>query len=158
MTAARIPGKAKGFSLSNEEEHTMQFVTGATGHIGNVLVRQLLARGERVRVLVRHGRPLPALEGLDVEIVWGDLLDYNSLVQAVRGVNRVYHLAARISLNESEKAETEHVNLEGTRNLAQPIESIKGLSERRPMPLRLCQFCIRLANPGLRLDRRESTL
>ena len=49
----------------------MILVTGATGHIGNVLVRQLLERGEDVRVLVRPGKMPPALEGLNVEIAWG---------------------------------------------------------------------------------------
>ena len=59
----------------------MHFVTGATGHIGNVLVRQLLSRGERVRALVRPTHPPIALEGLDVELVTGDILDPDSLVR-----------------------------------------------------------------------------
>ncbi len=46
----------------------MILVTGATGHIGNVLVRELLGRGERVRALVRPGKMPPALAGLDVEL------------------------------------------------------------------------------------------
>ena len=45
----------------------MNLVTGATGHIGNVLVRQLLARGQKVRVLVRPGRPSLALADLPVD-------------------------------------------------------------------------------------------
>jgi|GEM_PF-4339901 len=63
---------------------TIQLVTGATGHIGNVLFRQLLERGERVRALVRPGKTPLALQGLDVEIFPGDILDLDSLIRAMR--------------------------------------------------------------------------
>ena len=95
----------------------MKLVTGATGHIGNVLVRELLGRGERVRALVRPGKTPFALAGLDVEIVPGDILDVDSLERALRGVDVVYHLAARISLAAGPDLETERVNLDGTRNV-----------------------------------------
>lgn len=95
----------------------MNLVTGASGHIGNVLVRQLLERGERVRALVRPGRPSPALAGLEVEIVPGDVLEPRSLERALDGVAVAYHLAARISLAPGPDPETERVNLEGTRNV-----------------------------------------
>ena len=95
----------------------MNLVTGATGHIGNVLVRELLAGGQRVRALVRSGNIPPALAGLDVEIVHGDVLDRDSLERAMLGVSLVYHLAARISLSSGPDPETERVNLEGTRNV-----------------------------------------
>jgi dihydroflavonol-4-reductase len=95
----------------------MILVTGATGHIGNVLVRELLARGEKVRALVRPGKPPIPLAGLEVEIVPGDILDPVSLIQAMQGVDLVYHLAARISLLPGPDPEVERVNLEGTRNV-----------------------------------------
>ncbi len=95
----------------------MNLVTGATGHIGNVLVRELLRRGERVRALVRPGKRPLALEGLDVEIVWGDILDTDSLEHAMGKVDVVYHLAARISLATGPDPETELANHEGTRNV-----------------------------------------
>ena len=50
----------------------MNLVTGATGHIGNVLVKELLKRGEKVRVLVLPGEDLCPLEGLSVEIYEGN--------------------------------------------------------------------------------------
>ena len=96
---------------------TLHLVTGATGHIGNVLVRQLLERGQRLRALVRPGKNPIALHGLDVEIVPGDVLDADSLVRAMHGVDVVYHLAAKISLAAGPDPEMEHVNLEGTRNV-----------------------------------------
>ncbi len=95
----------------------MQLVTGATGHIGNVLVRQLLEGGQSLRALVRPGKIPIALEGLDVEIAPGDVLDADSLVRAMEGVEVVYHLAAKISLASGPDSETERVNLEGTRNV-----------------------------------------
>jgi dihydroflavonol-4-reductase len=107
----------------------MILVTGATGHIGNVLVRELLGRGERVRVLVRPDKKPVALSGLDVEMIPGDILDDDSLEQAVRGVSLVYHLAARISLTSGPDPETERVNLVGTENVITAI--------RRSGPARL---------------------
>jgi dihydroflavonol-4-reductase len=95
----------------------MNLVTGATGHIGNVLVRQLLDRGEHVRALVRPGKPPLALEGLEVELVPGDILDLDSLERAMQGVEVVYHLAARISLAAGRDSQTELVNHCGTLNV-----------------------------------------
>jgi dihydroflavonol-4-reductase len=95
----------------------MDLVTGATGHIGNVLVRQLLAQGRQVRVLLRGDSLPPALEGLDVDIARGDLLNPPSLENAMRGVEVIYHLAARISLLAGPDPETERVNQEGTSNI-----------------------------------------
>jgi dihydroflavonol-4-reductase len=95
----------------------MHLVTGATGHIGNVLVRQLLARGEKVRAFVRPHANLTALRGLDVELFRGNLLEAEALVRALEGVEVVYHLAARISLDPGPDSETERVNLDGTRLL-----------------------------------------
>jgi dihydroflavonol-4-reductase len=95
----------------------LNLVTGATGHIGNVLVRTLLADGQPVRALVRPGTTPAALDGLDVEIVPGDVRDPASLERAMQGVDVVYHLAARISLATGPDPETEAVNHQGTLNV-----------------------------------------
>ena len=69
----------------------MVVVTGASGHVGAVLVRELLRRGRNVRALVRRDRR--ALEGLDIEEVSGDVLAPESLMQAFEGAETVYHIS-----------------------------------------------------------------
>ena len=92
-------------------------VTGATGHIGNNLVRALLARGERVRALCRRESSPKPLEGLDVERVEGDLRDATSLARAVAGVERVYHVAAMISIRSGDREALWDANVAGTARL-----------------------------------------
>jgi nucleoside-diphosphate-sugar epimerase len=92
-------------------------VTGATGHIGNNLVRALLARQERVRVLVRPESSDKPLAGLDVERVQGDLRDAPSLARAVAGVERVYHVAAMISIRSGDREALWDANVAGTARL-----------------------------------------
>jgi len=92
-------------------------VTGATGHIGNNLVRALLAQRERVRVLCRPGADPKPLAGLDVERFEGDLRDAPSLARAVAGVDRVYHVAAMISIRSGDRDALWDVNVAGTARL-----------------------------------------
>src|SRR5512136_2416534 len=95
----------------------MILVTGATGHIGNVLVRKLLDRGERVRALIWRGEDTTPLQGLPVEQVEGDVLDPASLDIAMRGIRTVYHLAGIISIMPGRDPIVWRVNVEGTRNV-----------------------------------------
>ncbi|MBN2256703.1 MAG: SDR family oxidoreductase [Anaerolineaceae bacterium] len=97
----------------------MILVTGATGHIGNVLIRKLLKRKEHVRAMVLPNEDRTALEGLNIEIVEGDVLDLKSLRQAMQGVDRVFHLAGLISVLPGEDPIVRMVNLTGTRNVAE---------------------------------------
>lgn len=90
-------------------------VTGATGHLGNNVVRALLARGRRVRALV-HSESA-SLEGLDVERRSGDVLDRSSLDHAFRGVDVVYHFAAMVSINPADGPRLTRTNTLGPRNV-----------------------------------------
>jgi dihydroflavonol-4-reductase len=90
-------------------------VTGAAGHAGANLVRALIAGKRPVRALVHTDRK--ALEGLDIEIVEGDVRDFDSLVNAFKGADVVYHLAAYISISKSDWPLLEAVNINGTRNV-----------------------------------------
>jgi len=96
-------------------------VTGASGHIGANLVRELLGRGYEVVVLIRQTSD--ALEGLDVTRVCGDLADRQSLRKAFNGVEQVYHLAAYISIQTGDNDQLELVNIEGTRNVLEACQS-----------------------------------
>lgn len=93
-------------------------VTGASGHVGGNLIRELLKRGRKVRALVRPG-DTRAIEGLEVERSYGDLLDQESLTRAFAGAEVVYHLAARISIRSGDEAEVFRVNVDGTRNVVE---------------------------------------
>lgn len=95
----------------------MNLVTGATGHIGNVLVRALLDRGERVRALILPGEDTTPVEGLDIEKVEGDVLDFPALQAALRGVEHVFHLAGMISILPGRNPLLRLVNVVGTRNV-----------------------------------------
>jgi dihydroflavonol-4-reductase len=92
-------------------------VTGATGHVGNTLVRELLAQGKNVRALVLPGEDTRALKGLDVEQVSGDVLHPETLALAFAGVDVVYHLAGIISIMPGSDALMRRVNVEGTQNV-----------------------------------------
>ncbi len=96
----------------------MILVTGATGHLGNVLIRKLLEQGEKVRALILPGEGCDSLEGLDVEMVEGDVTDVVSLEKAMIGVRVVYHLAGVISIVPGADELMEKVNVEGARNVA----------------------------------------
>ena len=91
------------------------FVTGGSGHVGANLVRELLARGVAVKALVRGD--VAALEGLDVERVEGDLRDAASLERALVGCDRLYHLAAFVSLRAGDRQQVFDVNVTGTKNV-----------------------------------------
>ncbi len=98
----------------------LNVVTGATGHIGNNLVRALLARGERVRAVIYPADDVRSLAGLDeVERVAGDVRDLDSLRAAFQGADRVYHLAGIIAIMPGQGQLLEKVNVGGTRNVAQ---------------------------------------
>jgi dihydroflavonol-4-reductase len=97
----------------------MNLITGATGHIGNVLVRLFNQRGERVRAMIMPGEETSPLKGLDVEIVEADVLDYQSLLEAFENIDVVYHLAGIISILPGKDHMVQAVNVSGTRNVIQ---------------------------------------
>ncbi len=96
----------------------MIVVTGATGYVGNVLLRSLAAEGETgLRALVRPGRSTAAIADLDVELVEGDILDYDSLVAAFRGADVVFHTAGVVSITSGGYKKLHETNVVGTRNI-----------------------------------------
>lgn len=71
----------------------LHLVTGANGHLGNSLVRALLAKGEKVRASVRNLSYREPFAGLNCEVIYADLVDKNSLSKALEGVEILYQVA-----------------------------------------------------------------
>jgi dihydroflavonol-4-reductase len=92
-------------------------VTGAAGFLGSHVARQLVARGEEVRVLIRASSSNRAISDLPLEYVTGDLRDARSLERAMKGVQRVFHVAADYRLWAKRSQDIYDSNVGGTRNL-----------------------------------------
>jgi dihydroflavonol-4-reductase len=100
-----------------EEGGNVVIVTGATGHIGNVLVRELLAAGRVVRALVLPDDDKHPLAGLNVEIVHGDVTDPASLKIAFAGAELVFHLAGIVTIMPGMASVLDRVNVGGMCNV-----------------------------------------
>jgi len=85
--------------------------------LGSHVTRQLVARGEAVRVLVRTSSSNQAISDLPLEYVTGDLRDTASLGQAMNGVKRVFHVAADYRLWARKSQDIYDSNVGGTKNL-----------------------------------------
>lgn len=92
-------------------------VTGGTGFVGAAVVRALLSEGQSVRAFARPGSDRRNLDGLDVEIAEGDLKDPASLSKAVKGIERVFHVAADYRLWVRRTADLYEANVDGSRTL-----------------------------------------
>jgi dihydroflavonol-4-reductase len=103
-------------------------VTGGAGFVGSAVVRAQLARGERVRVLVRPTTDLRNLTALDVELAYGDLREPATLRAALAGCSTLFHVAADYRLWAPRPEELYASNVEGTRAL---MEAALELSIRR---------------------------
>ena len=97
----------------------MILVTGANGMLGSYLVRQLIDRGEQVRGLKRAKSDLTLLGDYAARVEWieGDVTDIFSLEEAMKGVDKVYHLAAMISMQSRDASKMLNINAEGTANV-----------------------------------------
>ena len=98
-------------------------VTGANGHIGYALVKKLLDENENVRVFIRKDSSI--FDGLNVEKVYGDVNDYDSLTKAFENVDTVYHLAGIIDINVGNEDLIWKVNFEGTKNVVNACKECK---------------------------------
>lgn len=96
------------------------FVTGATGHIGNVLVKKLLERGDNVTVMCLPHEDIEPIKDLKLNIVWGNIMDREFLFDNIKKGQIVFHLAAAIAIDDDNK-ESYHklskINVDGTKNI-----------------------------------------
>jgi dihydroflavonol-4-reductase len=91
------------------------FITGASGFVGSAVARELSKAGFGLRALVRSGSPRTNLDGLEAEIVEGDMRDERAVLEAAKGARYVFHVAADYRLWASDPKEIMQANIEGTR-------------------------------------------
>lgn len=95
-------------------QKNLVLVTGANGHLGNNLVRLLIAKGYSVRASVRNIKNKRPFEGLDCEVVQADITDKRSMIQALRGVETFYAVGAVFKLwAKDPQTEIYDVNMDG---------------------------------------------
>ena len=103
---------------------SVTLVTGATGLVGNNVVRQLLQLGHRVRVLVRSTRNIQPLNGLTVDCYEGNVLDKSSVVRACQGVNNVIHAAAYVQIGGRNLEAHRAINVQGTVHVTEAARNV----------------------------------
>lgn len=103
----------------NTSPKELILVTGGTGFLGSALVKKLVVSGENVRVIYRASSDLSILSEVKdkIELVEADILDIPSLENAFKGVTKIYHSAALISYDASERDLLFKINVEGTANV-----------------------------------------
>ena len=98
-------------------------VTGATGFVGEWLVRKLIENGETVHVLHRKSSNLQPLDGLQFVSKIGDVTDAESVSNACLDVDTVFHLAGVVGYSRQARQQMEDVNVKGTRNVVDAIQT-----------------------------------
>src|SRR5262249_61234787 len=92
-------------------------VTGGTGCVGLHVVRELSRRGDDLRLLVRKDSSIEQLKGIEYERATGDVTNRKSVRKAMKGVERVFHVAGTTSMRSRARDHVFEVNVEGTRNV-----------------------------------------
>lgn len=118
----------------NAEDGGLVVVLGATGYVGGRLVRELLAKGRRVRCAVRNPERLSGVSwGESVELVTADTLDVTSLVSAFAGADYVYHLVHAMSdtadFMEADRLSAKNVSDAAERSGVKRIVYLGGLGD-----------------------------
>ncbi len=103
-------------------------VTGATGFLGYWVVDRLVEEGQQVKILVRKSSSLDELQKFNLEQCFGDVTNLESLIEATKDVDCVFHLAGLIAYKRTDRPAMENVNIEGTRNV---IEACKRNSVKK---------------------------
>jgi dihydroflavonol-4-reductase len=99
-------------------------ITGANGFLGSWVTRALLSDGHDVKVLVRPTSDLSEIEHLRFTKAFGDVTNYDSVVEAMKDTEAVFHLAGVIGYRRWERPLMEKVNIGGTQNVLKACEKI----------------------------------
>ena len=92
-------------------------VTGATGHVGSALIKELLHAGWDVTAFILPGESLLPFEGAKPTIFRGDVRDPYAVLRACIGMDTVFHLAGIVSIGSGKQTAMEQVNIGGTKNI-----------------------------------------
>lgn len=122
----------------------MYAVTGATGHLGQSILRQAANSGIGIRAIVRSSSNRRLLEGLCDDIIDAPLDDAEALTRAVTGCDVVIHAAAMIDIRRGRKAAMSRVNVRGTANILEAcrqagvkrlvyVSSIEAIDMKNPL-------------------------
>jgi dihydroflavonol-4-reductase len=95
----------------------LTFITGATGFVGAAVARVLIGQGHRLRALTRPNNDRRNLQGLDIELVEGDLGRPESYQAALAGCQALFHVAADYRIWVPDPAAMNRINIEGTHAL-----------------------------------------
>jgi len=123
-------------TFDNEQVHAeavkapkIVFLTGGTGIMGQETIKQLLSRGTRfkVRALARHSEKNKAvmkkLDHPNLEVIWGDMVDYETILKGVTGADYVLHIGAMVSpMADKYPEETLYTNIGSTLNIIKAIK------------------------------------
>lgn len=101
------------------------FITGATGYLGNKLAKELISTGDKVHLLARNPSDLSTLQGPNVRVFKGDLLDYGAALEAMKSCDRVIHVAGLARLWTKDANDFYRINVEGTKVVLKAAMEIK---------------------------------
>lgn len=107
-------------------DNGLNVITGAGGHLGYAMLKELTSRGEKVRILIRKDSGI--FDGIECEKFFGDVRDINSLAAAFAGAQTVYHFAGLIDVNTGQEELIRNVNYGGTKNV---VEACKKCGVKR---------------------------
>ena len=103
-------------------------MTGATGFVGGAVAKQLISRGHQVNAIVRDFNKASNLERLGVHLFPGDVTDKESMIQPMRGMDGIFHIAGWYKIGVGDKTAGEKINIQGTRNVLELILNL-GISK-----------------------------
>ncbi|MDA2918470.1 SDR family oxidoreductase [Desulfobacterota bacterium AH_259_B03_O07] len=101
----------------SEGNNMATLVTGATGFIGSHIARKLVEGGEKVKILLRKTSRTLNIDDIDAERVYGDVLDTDSLKEALKGCEMLFHTAGFVSFRKADYQRMYDVNVKGTANV-----------------------------------------
>lgn len=101
------------------------FVTGATGFVGGRVARQLIAAGHGVVAPVRTPAKAQDLAALGADVRQGDVTEKESMREAMRGVDGVFHIAGWYKLGVKDTSSGERINVQGTRNVLELMRELE---------------------------------